>query len=69
MKATICKLEKETKYFLANSFIKVDQGSDLVIINPKCIRKLGLKIRPKNTLALHYLGISIANKDCTKLKS
>ena len=69
MKATIWKSEKETKYALPDSHVKADQGSDLVIINPKLVKRLGLKVRPTSTLAPHRLGMSVANGDSTELKS
>ncbi len=69
MKATIWKSDKETKYALPDSYVKADQGSDLVIINPKLVKRLGLKIRPTSTLAPHCLGMLVANRDSTELKS
>ena len=69
MKATISKSEKRTRYALPDSYIKVDQGSDLVIINPKLVKRLGLKVRPTSTLANHRLGMSVANGDSTELRS
>ena len=53
MKATIWKSDKETKYALPDLHVKADQESDLVIINPKLVKKLGLKIRPTSTLVPH----------------
>lgn len=69
IKAIIWKLEKETKYTLPESFIKKDQGFNLVIINARLNQRLGLKIRPTNTLALHHLGMSVANRDFQELKN
>ena len=69
MKATIWKLDKETKYALPDSHVKADQGSDLVIINPRLVKRLGIKVRPIRTLALHCLSMSVANGDSTELKS
>ena len=69
MKTTIWKSDKETKYALPDSHNKADQGSDLVIINPKLVKQLGLKIRPTSTLAPHRLSRSVLNKDSTELKS
>ena len=66
MKTTILKSDKETKYTLPDSNVKADQGSDLVIINSRLVKRLGLKIRPTSTLAPHRLSISVANGDCTK---
>lgn len=69
MKATIWKSEEEIRYALSNSYIKVDQESNLVIINPKLVKRLGLRIRPTSTLANHGLGMSVANDYSTELKS
>ncbi len=69
MKAPIWKSDKETKYTLPNSHVKADQGSELVIINPKLVQQLGLKVRPTSTLAPHRLGMSVANGDSTELES
>lgn len=69
MKATIWKIGDEIKFALSNSHINVDQGSDLVIINLKLVKKLRLKIRLTSILVSYYLGMSIANKDSTELKS
>ena len=69
MKAIIWKLDKETKYALPDFHVKADQGSDLVIINPRLVKRLGLKIRPTSTLAPYRLNMSVANGDSTKLKS
>ena len=69
MKATVWKSDKETKYALPDSHVKADQGSDLVIINPKLVKRLGLKVRPTSTLAPHRLSMSVANGDSTELKS
>ena len=38
MKATIWKLNKNTKYALSNSHVKSNQGSDLIIINSRLIK-------------------------------
>ena len=69
MKATIWKAGDETKFALPDSHVKADQGSDLVMINPKLVKKLGLKIRPTSTLVSHRLGMSVANGDSTELES
>lgn len=69
MKATIWKSEEGTRYTLPDFHVKADQGSDLVIINPKLVRRLGLRVRPTSTLVNHRLGMSIANGDSTELKS
>ena len=69
MKATIWKSDEGTRYALPDSHVKADQGSDLVIINPKLVKRLGLKVRPTSTLANHRLGMSVANGDSTELKS
>lgn len=44
MKANIWKVGDETKFAFPDSYVKVNQGSDLVIINPKLVKKLGLQI-------------------------
>ena len=69
IKATIWKSDKETKYALPDSHVKVDQGSYLVIINSRLVKRLGLKVRPTSTLAPYRLSISVANGDFTELKS
>lgn len=69
MKAIIYASKKRTKYALPNSYVKVDQRSNLVIINPKLFKRLGLKVRPISTFANHHLGMSVANGDFTELKS
>ena len=69
MKTTIWKLDKETKYAFPNSHIKVDQGSDLVIINPRLVKRFRLKVRPISTLDPHRFSMLVANGDFTKLKS
>ncbi len=69
MKATIWKSEEGTKYALPDFYVKADQGSDLVIVNPKLVKRLGLMVRPTSTLANHHLGMSVANRDSTELKS
>lgn len=69
MKSIIWKSKKKTKYALSDSYVKIDQGSILVIINPKLVKRLGLKIRPINTFANYCLGISVANGDSIELKS
>ena len=35
MKAIIWKSDKDIKYALSDFHIKIDQGSDLIIINPR----------------------------------
>lgn len=69
MKAIIWKSKNEIKYALQNFYIKADQGSNLVIINPKLVKKLELKIKLINTLTPHCFGMSVARKDSTELKS
>ena len=69
MKVTIWKSEEGTRYALPDSHVKADQGSDLVIINPKLVKRLGLKVRPTSTLANHRLGMSVTNGDSTELRS
>ena len=68
MKATIWKAGDETKFVLSDSNIKVNQGSDLVMINPKLVKKLRLKIKPISTLVSHCLGMFVANGDSTELE-
>ena len=69
IKASIWKDREKTSCPLPNSQIKVDQKLDQVIINPKLVKKLNLKINSIKKLANHCLGIYIANKDFTELKS
>ena len=69
IKVTIWKLDKKTKYALSDSHVKADQESDLVIINPKLIKKLGLKVRPTSILAPYQHNRLVANGDSTELKS
>ena len=69
MKATIWKDGEKTGCALLDSQVKADQGSDLVIINPKLVKKLKLKIHPTKELASHRLGMCVANGDSTELKS
>ena len=69
MKATIWKDGEKTGCALLDSQVKADQGSDLVIINPKLVKKLKLKIHPTKELASHRLEMCVANGDFTKLKS
>lgn len=69
MKATIWKSEEGTRYALSNSYVKVNQESDLVIINLKLVKRLGLRVKPTSTLANHHLGRSVTNSDSTELKS
>lgn len=38
IKATVWKLDKKTKYLSPNLNVKVDQGSNLVIIIPKLVK-------------------------------
>ena len=69
MKATIWKSEEGTRYALPDSHVKADQGSDLVIINLKLVKRLEVKIRSTSTLTNHCFGIFVTNKDSTKLQS
>ena len=69
MKATIWKSEERTRYALPNSHVKADQGSNLVIINPELVKRLGLKVRPTSTLANYRLSMLVVNGNSTKLKS
>ena len=69
MKATIWKSKKKTKHALSDSHVKADEQSNLVISNPKLVKRLGLKVRPTGTLANQSLGISVANGDFKELKS
>lgn len=69
MKASIWKSEKETKYVLSDSYVKADQGSNLIIIKSKLVQRLGFKVRLISTLANHRLRMAIANGDSTMLKS
>lgn len=69
MKATIWKSEKRVQYALLNFYIKTDQKFDLIIINLKLIKRLGLKIRPINIFINYYLGMFVANRDSIELKS
>ena len=69
MKTTIWKSEERTRFAFPDSYIKADQGSDLVIINPKLLKRLELKVRPTNTFANHRLDMSVGNGDSTELKS
>ena len=69
MKATIWKSDKETKYALPDFHVKADPGSDLVIINPRLVKRLGLKVRPTSTLAPNCLSMLITNIDSTEFKS
>lgn len=69
MKATIWKDGKKTGCALLDSQVKADQGLDLVIINPKLVKKLKLKIHPTKELASHRLAMCVANGDSTELKS
>ena len=68
MKTTIRKFEKGIKHALPDSYVKADQGYDLVIINLKLVKRLRLKVRPTSILANHRLGMSVANGDSTVLK-
>lgn len=63
MKKTICKSEKGPKYALLNFYIKTDQRFNLVIINLKLVKKLGLKVRPINIFANYSFSIFIRNGD------
>ena len=69
MKATIWKNRDETKFALLDSHVRADQGSNLVMINSKLVKKLGLKIRPTSIFVSHYFGIFVANGDSTELES
>ena len=69
MKATIWKSDKETKYALSDFHVKANQGLDWVIINPRLVKRLGLKVKPISTLTPHCLCMSVANGDSTELKS
>lgn len=69
MKATIWKIGDKSKCALPHSHVKADQGSDLVIINPKLVKKLGLRMQSTSILASHRLVMSVANGDSTELKS
>ena len=69
LKTTIWKSDKEIKYGLPDFHINVDQGSDLVIINSRLVKRLGLKVRPTSTLVPHRLCMLVTNRDSTKLKS
>lgn len=69
IKAIIQKFEEKIKYILSNSYIKINQESDLVIINLKLIKKLQIKIRSTNTFANYCFTMSIINGNSIKLKS
>lgn len=42
--------------------MKVDKGSDFVIINPKLVKRLELKVKLISILINYCFGMSIANK-------
>lgn len=63
------KSRKKTKYILLDFYIKADQRFDLVMIKPKLIKRLRLKMRPTSIRANHRLGISVINGNSIELKS
>lgn len=69
MKTTIQKCEKDNKYDIPDFYIKANEGSDWIIINPKLVKRLELKVRPANILISHCFGILVDNGDSTELKS
>ena len=69
MKATIWKSKKEIRYALPDSHVKVDQGSNLVIINLKLVKRLGLKVRPMSIIVNHRRGLSVGNGNSTEMNS
>ena len=69
IKTTIWKTKKRTRYALLDSYVKADQGFNLVIINPKLVKRLRLKIKPINSFVNHCLDNSIANGNSIELKS
>ena len=69
MKAIIWKSEEGTRYALPDSHVKADQESNLVIINFKRVKNLGLKIRLISTFTNHRLSMSIENRDSIELQS
>lgn len=69
MKATIWKNGKKTSCTLLNSQVKINQGLDLVIINPKLVKNLKLEIHLIKKIASDHLAMYVANRDFTKLKS
>lgn len=69
MKATIWKCKEGIRYALLNFDIKVDQGCNLVIINPKFVKRLKHKVRRTSTFVNYRLGMSVRNGDSTKSKS
>ena len=69
IKVTIWKDREKTNCALLDSQVKAVQGSDLVIINLKLVKKLKLKIHQTKKLVSHRLGMCVANRDSTKLKS
>lgn len=44
---------KKIKYTFSDFYVKVDQGSDLVIININLVKRLGLKVKPTNIFAMN----------------
>ena len=69
MKATLWKSKERTKYALSDFYVKADQESNLIIINSKLIKKLGLKVKSTNTLTNQYLSMFIRNGDFIELKN
>lgn len=69
MKATIYKSENIIKYTLPDSHIKANHRSDLIIINPKLVKRPKLKVGLTNNLANHCLKMSVGNGDFIELKS
>ena len=69
IKATIWKDGKKTDYTLLNFQVKADQRLVLVIINLKLVKRFKLKIYPTKELGSHGLGMCVANRDSTELKS
>lgn len=59
----------KTKLALPDSNIKIEQGSNLVMINPKLIKKLALKTWSISTLVSYCLGMSVTNGDSIELES
>ena len=61
--------EEGTRYALLDCHVKANQGSNLIIINPKLVKRLRLKIKPTSTLANHHLGMFVTNGDSIELQS
>lgn len=57
------------KYALLDFYIKADQRSDLIIINPQLVKKLKFKVKQINTFTNYCFGMFVANKDSIELKS